>query len=74
MKRADRERVLKVLFVLFKGNAGRTLDWDDIMGAVKADGMKIKNWLDVRGVLQFFMDQGLVVRVPGDDAYVVNFK
>lgn len=36
--------------------------WSDMMNAVKAAKIKVVNWLDVRGVLQFMINEKLIVR------------
>ena len=39
-----------------------TLSWDKIMNSVKESGAKVKNWLTIRGVLQYFMDENIIKR------------
>lgn len=51
----------KVLAILTETITDRPTDWSDIMTAVSAR-MKIRNWLAVRGVLQYMINQGSVRR------------
>lgn len=46
-------------------------DWDDIVSKVK-EQLVIKNWMVVRGVLQFMMDAKLVARTKNihEEKYV----
>ncbi len=39
-------------------------DWSVIMDAVKKE-LTIKNWMEVRGVLQFMLNQGMIERCGG---------
>jgi len=42
---------------------GASVEWEDVVAAVTASGLPVKNWLkEVRGPLQTLMDAGKVVR------------
>jgi hypothetical protein len=55
--------VLKVLLKTVV--AGKETSWTAIMAAVVADGIEIKNWMDVRGVLQWTINKKVIARTPG---------
>ena len=40
-----------------------TCTWSDIMQAVTDAKISVKNWMDVRGVLQFMINEKIVVRI-----------
>jgi hypothetical protein len=37
-------------------------EWTDMVKAINAAGIKITNWMVVRGILQWMIDQQMVVR------------
>ena len=50
--------------ILYKTiQAKSAVSWKVIVGAVKAK-MEIKNWYEVRDVLQAFLDSNIIKRVP----------
>lgn len=59
MKAADQH---KVLHILQETITTEPVAWQAIIEAVSKD-MKVKNWLDVRGVLQYMLDQKMIARV-----------
>ena len=42
--------------------SGETVSFLQMMDAVNASGMKIKNWLKVRGVLQYMINNNMLSR------------
>ena len=36
--------------------------WDQLADEVEASGATVKNWLTIRGVLQWFINEGLIQR------------
>ena len=36
--------------------------WQDLVNEVQASGATVKNWLTIRGVLQWFINEGLIQR------------
>jgi len=56
----------QVLTILHKSITATPVDWEALMSAVKSE-VQIKNWLDVRGVLQFLIDQKVVMRIDRAD-------
>ena len=36
--------------------------WQELVIEVKASGATVKNWLTIRGVLQWFINEGLIIR------------
>lgn len=61
MKSADQLRVLAILDKTIPAEG--KVEWKDIVKAVSAE-MKIGNWMDVRGVLQFMKDGDMIIRHP----------
>lgn len=61
LTRPQQEQTLGVLLDTIKTEP---TSWADIMAAVTAADIPVKNWLDVRRVLQFVMNKGWVVRLP----------
>lgn len=70
--KTKQERVQAVVAVLRDAIKPEGTGWPDIMGAVKAAGIPVKNWLtEVRGPLQWLADRSEITRldVPGDKVY-----
>jgi hypothetical protein len=44
--------------------SGNTVSWQEMMNAINDSGMKITNWLKVRGVLQYMIKNKMVARTP----------
>jgi hypothetical protein len=42
--------------------------WKDIVAAVNASGVRVKNWLEVRGIIQWMKDNAVIKRT--DDIHV----
>lgn len=61
MKATDQHKVLAILDKTIPAEG--SVEWKDIVAAVGAE-VKVKNWLDVRGILQYMMSQKTVVRLP----------
>jgi Fe2+ or Zn2+ uptake regulation protein len=59
MKTTDQH---KVLHILQETITTEPVAWQVIVEAVKKQ-ITIKNWLDVRGVLQYMLDQKMIARV-----------
>lgn len=38
------------------------ISWGDIRDAVKASNARVSNWMTIRGVLQWFIAEGLIKR------------
>ena len=36
--------------------------WEEIVEAIISTGLEIKNWMEVRGVLQYLLDEGEIAR------------
>jgi len=60
--------------VLKKVISKKGTDWDVIMEKINSEGLKIKNWLQVRAVLQGLISQKLVSRTSdlNEEIYVKN--
>lgn len=58
------------LAILTKTITAVPVDWSDIVKAVEAE-MTIKNWLHVRGVLQYMLNQKQIARV--DDVFTERY-
>jgi hypothetical protein len=61
MKAADQHRVLEILdkVIPVEGN----IEWKSIVKSVSAE-MKITNWMDVRGILQYMISNKIIKRHP----------
>lgn len=68
MNQAQRQ---KVFVILTRVITVKPIDWKDMMVAVSAE-MTVKNWLDVRGVLQWMLNQNLIERLPS--VYVEQYQ
>ena len=40
--------------------------WEELVSEVQDSGAIVKNWLTIRGVLQWFIDEGLIKRNRSD--------
>ena len=40
--------------------------WQELVNEVQASGATVKNWLTIRGVLQWFINEGLIQRNRSD--------
>ena len=60
--RATTDNIFETLDKLRKENVGKTVSWQTIVSTINATGMKIKNWMVVRNVLQYLINQGLMTR------------
>jgi hypothetical protein len=58
--RVTNDNIRKVFFDL-SSNKDR-IEWFQIVEAINASGMRIKNWMIVRNVLQGMIEQGMFVR------------
>jgi len=51
---------------------GGVMPWEGLVIDIKAKGIKVSNWLSVRGVLQWGIDEGYIVRTSSliDENYI----
>lgn len=61
MKIADQNKVLEILSNIIPAEG--QIEWKDIMEAVSKE-VTVKNWLKVRGVLQYLINTKCVCRTP----------
>lgn len=54
------EKILLAIQSAFKNGL---CEWDDIINSVNQAKIPVKNWMDVRGVLQWMINQKMVVRI-----------
>jgi hypothetical protein len=54
------EKILLAIQSAFKDGL---CEWDDIINSVNQAKIPVKNWMDVRGVLQWMINQKMVVRI-----------
>jgi hypothetical protein len=54
------EKILQAIQSAFKNGL---CEWDDIINSVNQAKIPVKNWMDVRGVLQWMINQKMVVRI-----------
>ena len=49
-------------------------DWNTVVREVKADRIPIRNWMKVRGILQGFINEGVLTRAPSVEVeeYIVK--
>ncbi len=55
---------------------GDSFEWSEVMEAVKASGVKVKNWMFVRSVLQAYIDGEFITRDTSDlnvERYIVTY-
>jgi len=64
LSRMSQKEMQAVLDVIEKTVGRRGAEWKQIVKAVKAEGIEVKNWLDVRGVLQWMINEEMIVREP----------
>jgi len=41
---------------------GKTFSWSAVSDAVKEAGCSVKNWMNIRAVLQVFINEGQIIR------------
>ena len=58
--KATQENIVEVINNLQKNN--QEISWPQIVAAVKAVGITVKNWMLVRGILQWFINEGKLTR------------
>lgn len=66
------ENIFTVLFYLVENNKGKNVSWKQMVAAVNQSGMKIANWMSVRNVLQFMINEKMVKRTA--DIHVEEFE
>lgn len=49
-------------FIRSKVTANESFEWKEISAHVRSTGARVKNWLTIRSVLQYFINHGLVGR------------
>jgi len=75
---ADMESMMKttkenIFMVIEKTASGKKIvSWQQIVEAVKESGMVIKNWMTVRNVLQWFINDRVLIRTS--DLYVEEYE
>lgn len=58
--RFNHKPVIAVFERLIRSKA--SLEWKEIVAAVEAEAIVVANWLNVRGVLQYYVSHGILVR------------
>jgi len=62
-----------IFMVIEKTASGKKIvSWQQIVEAVKESGMVIKNWMTVRNVLQWFINDRVLIRTS--DLYVEEYE
>jgi hypothetical protein len=56
------ENIFNVLSKLVEESKGKFLTWSQFVAAINKSGMQITNWLKVRGVLQFMINENMIER------------
>lgn len=46
----------------FIDSESSSFTWEELSKAVKDSGAKVSNWMTIRGVLQWFINEGLIKR------------
>jgi len=67
------EKILLAIQSSFKDGLS---DWDDIVNSVNQAKIPVKNWLVVRGVLQWMINEKMVVRIKNvhEEIYTTNVE
>jgi hypothetical protein len=67
------EKILLAIQSSFKNGLS---DWDDIVNSVNQAKIPVKNWLVVRGVLQWMINEKMVVRIKNvhEEIYTTNVQ
>jgi hypothetical protein len=67
------EKILLAIQSSFKNGLS---DWDDIVNSVNQAKIPVKNWLVVRGVLQWMINEKMVVRIKNvhEEIYTTNVE
>lgn len=55
----------------FISSTKKSISWGDISEEVKNSGAKVKNWMSIRGVLQYYISNNLIKR--SDDLFVEEY-
>jgi hypothetical protein len=55
-------RIAAVFLTLMKASTTGTLSWDEVMEGVRAQGIKVTNWMVVRSDLQRLINAGALTR------------
>lgn len=53
-------------------NPRKSFNWKDIVHAVEWQNCKVKNWMTIRGILQWYINEGLIERT--DDVHVEEYQ
>ena len=53
----------KIFNAIKKAVSNGVCEWGDIMQSVNEEKITIKNWMVVRGILQWMLDEKMIVRV-----------
>jgi len=56
------EKILKAILTAIKSGDAKGARWQVIVEAVKEAGIKVTNWMDVRSILQFAINEKLIGR------------
>jgi hypothetical protein len=66
----------KILLAIQSSFTDGISDWDDIINSVNQAKIPVKNWMDVRGVLQWMINQKMVVRIKNvhEEKYTTNVE
>jgi hypothetical protein len=66
----------KILLAIQNSFTDGISDWDDIVNSVNQAKIPVKNWLVVRGVLQWMINEKMVVRIKNvhEEKYTTNVE
>lgn len=60
MTKSKREdKIFETMYIMIKN--GDSFEWKEIVEKI-SEKLEIKNWLEVRGVLQWFISEGKIIR------------
>ena len=63
MNAANQHKVLAILQAIIVDETGtEATSWQEIVKVVGAE-IKVKNWLDVRGIIQYMLNNKMIARV-----------
>jgi len=66
----------KILVAIQNAFTNGMCEWDDIVNSVNQAKIPVKNWLVVRGVLQWMINEKMVVRIKNihQEQYTTNVE
>lgn len=70
--RVTTDNIFTVLSKLADEKKGKKISWGQMKESINQAGMKVANWMTVRGVLQFMLNEGILKRT--EDVHVEEYE